>query len=164
MSKKKSNTAAPKTTATTAPKTRAPRAPRASWTTKQRERVNKLKAGLTRLAELWNKARPNDVQIGDEIQNIGQTMQAIDACLDTLTTGLTKIGDAWKPTAKGKVGPGSKINVKLDKVSADVFKAIPATVFAGAEVVGADGKTNWIVKCADGAVRIIAKGYVEQTG
>jgi hypothetical protein len=152
MAKKKAAAPkAPKTTPT------APRAPKASWTTKQRERVNKLRAGVQRLAGFYKKAQPPGVGAAST------ALHEIDVRLDALSQNLAALGD-WKPKARaaGKPGQGDKVQIKLEHASAPLFAVIPPAVFSGAEIVGEDGKTNWIVRCSDNHTRTISKRYVER--
>ncbi len=56
---------------------------------------------------------------------------------------------------------GSTVGVKEDARDNPLFEHIPADTFELAVVLGEDGKQNWLVRCADGAVRTVRKLLVE---
>lgn len=89
------------------------------------------------------------------------------ANLVSLMSAVLALPDDWKP-AKGttkvgtskKIGVGSVVQVRtdLDRTELKLYKHIAAELFTGATVLEGDGR-YWIVKCADGATRMLIKTH-----
>lgn len=136
-----------------------------TWTERALMRAEKAGRLLNRLAITIASAQP----VGFE------ELHAYDAApsgslglayevTQSLMTRLAALPGDFEPKYKRTstaLAVGATIGVADEHANDPVFTHIPAALFELAVIIDADGKQNWLVRCADGVVRTIRKVYVE---